>query len=124
MIYIPSVFVLKLIVVLIGTSKKFSLAKESDICTLYKNANRPLTFYRLSGESLITLRKHANEIYSSNVTTSGLLKNTPVCNRNCLRVSITSMQNANVIYHFKAEVLSFKAMYNNILFDNVYARNI
>ena len=39
-------------------------------------------------------------------------------------VSITSMQNANVIYHFKAEVLSFKAMYNNILFDNVHARNI
>ena len=34
------------------------------------------------------------------------------------------MQNANVIYHFKAGVLSFKAMYNNILFDNLHARNI
>ena len=34
------------------------------------------------------------------------------------------MQNANVIYYFKAEVLSFKAMYKTILFDNVHARNI
>ena len=34
------------------------------------------------------------------------------------------MQNANVVYHFKAKVLSFKAMYNNILFNNVHARNI
>ena len=49
-------------------------------------------------------------LYSSNVSTSGLFKNTPVCNSNCLRVSITSMKNASVIYHFKAEVLSFKAM--------------
>ena len=34
------------------------------------------------------------------------------------------MQNANVIYHFKAEVLSFYAMQNNILFNIVHTRNI
>ena len=47
---------------------------------------------------------------TSNVTTSGIFKNTQLCNRNCLPVPITSMQNAIVIYHFKAEVMSIKEL--------------